>query len=408
MPDEIIHLDGLDGFGFERACQRIFQKAGWGKVTLVGGVADRGRDLIIRTPDGKRIVVECKMYGNSTVGRPVVQKLHSAVIDSRADGGIVVTTGRFSKAAIEYAADLTGNHGHSIELFDMHKVMELAHDAGIEIETGRMKKIYTYDILDRRAVAGELRASASSLDSHPAPAADLMRVAGMRVGLRAMYFAAISIRQTFRTTVGVIHDIDVRGEPYMFDGGTGRPDGPDTVRFYGRPRLNADAMPKHDYTKTAFGLDGSTLRGRIISEMAAAHTARVTYKGRNNRTYTKTCVPSSRNVHVDDLRQVYLPTYYVDVRALDSGHSCRFEHNGRDSMVREQTWSRCHRCGSAKNLLLCNECGRVAHASWLGGHGFRCRRCRKTVCGKCVWKARRYLVFTARFCGDCRPANAKR
>jgi restriction endonuclease Mrr len=56
--------------------------------------------------DGTRraIVVECKHTG--TVGRPVVQKLHSAIATFEFDGpkrGMVVTTGRFTNPAQEYA-----------------------------------------------------------------------------------------------------------------------------------------------------------------------------------------------------------------------------------------------------------------------------------------------------------------
>lgn len=159
MVREAIYLDDLDGFGFERVCERIFEKAGWGKVTSVGGVADRGRDLVTCTPNGRQIVTECKFYDDTTVGRPVVQKLHSAVIDSHADSGIIVTTGRFSKAAIEYAAGLTRKHDSPIELFDLHKIMELAHEAGIKLETGRMRKIYTYPVLNSQAVAKDMHTS---------------------------------------------------------------------------------------------------------------------------------------------------------------------------------------------------------------------------------------------------------
>jgi restriction endonuclease Mrr len=56
--------------------------------------------------DGTRrgIVVECKH--TDAVGRPVVQKLHSAVATFEFDGhkrGMVATTGRFTGPAEEYA-----------------------------------------------------------------------------------------------------------------------------------------------------------------------------------------------------------------------------------------------------------------------------------------------------------------
>ena len=62
--------------------------------------------------DGTRgaIVVECKHTG--TVGRPVIQKLHSAIATFDFDGpkrGMVVTTGRFTSPAQEYADHLEQN-----------------------------------------------------------------------------------------------------------------------------------------------------------------------------------------------------------------------------------------------------------------------------------------------------------
>lgn len=408
MASETIYLDGLDGFGFERVCERIFKKAGWGKVTHIGGVADRGRDLIIHTPTGKKIVVECKLYGRGSVGRPIVQKLHSAVIDEHADSGIIVTTGKFTKDAIEYAANLTKNHDKSIEMFDLHKIMELAHKAGIELETGRMKKIYTYQVVDSLAIAKEVSPLIDDLVSHPAPASNLLRISGTRVKLRAMYFASISVQQSFSTSVGLIHRIDVRDMPCLFDGKTGVLRKPAVVHFFGRPSLTTASLPEYNYTRSSFDLDDSTLRRNIIQTTIEEHTAHIEYQGRNNQTYVKKCTPSARNIHIDNLRQVYVPRYYMTLRALGCSYSCHIDHNGIDSQIHKPTWTRCYQCGSDGNLLLCNECGRVAHTSWFGAHGFRCRECSKTVCGSCVWKTRRLFLFKSHFCRDCKPDGAKR
>ena len=73
----MIRLDMIDGFGFERACADIFSGAGYGRVERRGGVADGGVDLLIRGDDGGLTIVECKHHPNGSIGRPVVQKLHS-------------------------------------------------------------------------------------------------------------------------------------------------------------------------------------------------------------------------------------------------------------------------------------------------------------------------------------------
>ena len=102
---EAVFLNSLDGFGFEAFCERLFGKSGWGKIERIGMVGDAGRDLIIHTSQGK-IVVECKHQPRSSVGRPVVQKLHSDIISAGSKKGIIITTGKFSKQAIEYSKNL--------------------------------------------------------------------------------------------------------------------------------------------------------------------------------------------------------------------------------------------------------------------------------------------------------------
>jgi len=65
---------------------------------------DGGWDVEVRTSDGRFLLVECKQFSPSkAVGRPVLQKLHSAMITESANGGIVVTTSSFSGPAEDFA-----------------------------------------------------------------------------------------------------------------------------------------------------------------------------------------------------------------------------------------------------------------------------------------------------------------
>ncbi len=351
-------------------------------------------------------MVECKLYNNkASVGRPIVQKLHSAIIDSHADSGIIITTGKFAKPAIEYASDLTNGHDHPIELFDMHKIRELAYKAGIELLSDQTEKIYTYPIPEPGVIARALRPSIDNLDSQPTPAADLMRVTDTRAILRAMYFVSVSVQQAFKTSVGVVHVVDVRDERYMFDGETGKPDW-SAGEFFGNPTVDAAKLPE-EHDRTGFMLDDVTLRKCITEEVIDVHTESVRYRGRNNSTYTKKCVPSARNVHIDNLRQAYVPRYDVVLKTLNQNHACGVEYNGAETKLLNPTWGHCAGCRAGPDIL-CNECGRVAHTSWFGAHGHRCSECGKTVCWLCVWSTRRFLFFKSRFCSDCKPDNAKR
>ena len=98
--NETVFLDSLDGFAFEALCQRIFEKSGWGHVERIGMTGDAGRDLIIHSTNKGKIIVECKHQPKTSIGRPIVQKLHSAIISSNSNQGIIITTGKFSQQAI--------------------------------------------------------------------------------------------------------------------------------------------------------------------------------------------------------------------------------------------------------------------------------------------------------------------
>ena len=115
-------LDDLSGFEFED----VFRNLGYENARQAVKTADEGRDILMEeVVDGTRrgIVVECKHTG--TVGRPVIQKLHSAIATFEYDGpkrGMVVTTGRFTEPAREYATRLDQNDDpYLIELIDGHR-----------------------------------------------------------------------------------------------------------------------------------------------------------------------------------------------------------------------------------------------------------------------------------------------
>ncbi|MXX20798.1 MAG: restriction endonuclease [Cenarchaeum sp. SB0661_bin_35] len=406
MADETVHLNTLDGFAFEGLCARIFEKAGWGDITRLGGVSDRGRDLIINTPDCRKIIVECKFYSKkTTVGRPVVQKLHSAIIDSEADSGIVITTGKFSKSALEYAEDLK-NRDHPIELYDMYKIMELAHEAGIDLETTDAAKIFLYPLLDAPTTSRTIHESMDEiLYSHPRSVSKITQNIHTDVRLGANYYVLVSIQQTFSTAAGIIHQIDVENQPFLIDGCTGKLVDDVIVNFFGSPSITGD-LPA-GAPRTDFNINRTELQEHVKAEMQNLYARHVTYKGRNNSTYEKECTPTARNIEINSTRQVYLPFYFISLRVLNKEYSCEMLYNGRIAQVTRPTWDVCGLCDSDEKLILCNECGTVAHTSRFGSHGFECRKCQKTICHQCVWSARRLLVLSSRFCSDCRPANAK-
>lgn len=93
-------IDNLSPRGFEIFCAEMFKALGY-KTTLTPISGDYGRDIILNK-DGKTIFVECKHYSkNNSIGSPIVTKLLGSIAAFGADGGIVVSTGYFTKSAYE-------------------------------------------------------------------------------------------------------------------------------------------------------------------------------------------------------------------------------------------------------------------------------------------------------------------
>lgn len=74
---DIVILDVMDGIEFENFCARMFKKLKYSRIDVTQATRDGGRDLLMYD-DNDLCVGECKHWPDGTVGRPVIQKLHSA------------------------------------------------------------------------------------------------------------------------------------------------------------------------------------------------------------------------------------------------------------------------------------------------------------------------------------------
>jgi restriction system protein len=95
----------LDPDAFERAIAGLCTDSGCREVEVVGGAGDLGADVVAVTPDGRRLVIQCKQYGDShKVGSQDVQRFGGTCFTiHEADVAVLVTTSEFTEPAREYA-----------------------------------------------------------------------------------------------------------------------------------------------------------------------------------------------------------------------------------------------------------------------------------------------------------------
>jgi restriction system protein len=129
-------LLGMPPDAFERLCQRLLREAGFVEVTVTGRSGDGGIDGvgIVRLGGllGFPILFQCKRY-RGVVGPGAIRDFRGAMV-GRADRGLVITTGSFSRDAKNEA---TRDGAPPIDLIDgeqlLDKLMEYRLGLGVRV-----------------------------------------------------------------------------------------------------------------------------------------------------------------------------------------------------------------------------------------------------------------------------------
>jgi len=367
-------LDDLSGFEFEDLMEDVFRNLGYRRVRGAARTADEGRDILMEeTVDGRRqgVVVECKH--TDTVGRPVVQKLHSAVATYEFDGptrGIVATTGRFTGPAKGYVETLRENNDpHQIELLDGEDLREIADEIGLDLYNGRIEILCEQTLRPgepSRGPAAPVREAfrdVKNIDagSLPGPTLWVTFVPTVRVEGR--------VAATFETSVGVVHRVNERERLVLTADRDGPALAPDPVGSL--VAANADRAVELDEDRAEESFDQASV-GRFgetetaykewaVERLRDRHTATVQYTGDNNVTYTKTCEPSRSDVSVASIEPVYLPRIRAAVDLGEYSYPYEFYAAGPSRATIDDGVHRCRQCGETDDppYTYCANCGSI-------------------------------------------------
>jgi restriction system protein len=88
---------------FEKLVAEAFHRKGYSVVEEGGSAPDGGIDLVLRKQNEK-VLVQCKHWRSSTVSVSVVREMFGVMHAERATGCVIVTSGSFTGAAIEFAS----------------------------------------------------------------------------------------------------------------------------------------------------------------------------------------------------------------------------------------------------------------------------------------------------------------
>lgn len=105
---------------FEQLVEAVFRRRGFSVSTTRSG-ADGGVDLIAKR-DGQKLLVQCKHWNAQRVGVTVVRELKGVVAASDAQGGVIVSSGRFTNEVVSFSRRA------GIELIDGKALHRMASD----------------------------------------------------------------------------------------------------------------------------------------------------------------------------------------------------------------------------------------------------------------------------------------
>jgi len=220
---------------------------------------------------------------------------------------MVVTTGRFTNPAQEYANRLQQNDDpHAIELLDGEDLREIA-DGSASTSTTAASRFLCDETLRPYDPAADVDAAVEVAfrDIENIESADLPEPHSA-VTFRPVVAVTADTNAVFETSVGVIHRINdrtrfvvhaERGQPQVVDEDVGTLV---TENLHATVDLDAEQFGAvfDDVEENRFGQTQTEYKEWAVERLQQHHTTTVTYTGDNNVTYNKTCEPNRSDISV--------------------------------------------------------------------------------------------------------------
>jgi restriction system protein len=368
-------LDNLNGFEFEELMADVFRKKGFKNVEVTQRTNDGGKDIIMDevTPSGEviKVLVECKHH-KSGVGRPVVQKFHSAVSTLEFPGkkkGYIVSSGTFTESAIEAVQVINNQHNNlKLELIDGKKLKEIACDLGLDLQNGIIEAISNKSLCYSSEAVIKTKTLEANIYNVNNISKDQVTIQDLNITFYPIYYFKYKIDAQFATTVGVIHK-EERDSELVIDGMTANRLKDEYTNFLLR-NINQEkqiTVGECRQYKLDFKKNEKELKNKAILEIIDSHKKTVNYTGKNNITYQKTCVPNSKDISIHDCRTLYYPQWTINIKAKQKTYVVSFIESAGDVLPVKNDTIICQICNrkNEKSRWYCTFCGSIICESHL-------------------------------------------
>lgn len=104
---------------FEELTGQLYRARGYRAEVKGGSGGDGGIDVLLKK-GGKTWIVQCKHWQTKKVGINIIREMYGVMMDQKAHGAKIVTSGQFTKQCFEFVK------GKPIELIDGRKLLTIA------------------------------------------------------------------------------------------------------------------------------------------------------------------------------------------------------------------------------------------------------------------------------------------
>jgi len=404
----------MDSYEFKDFIVNLFKRLGYSNIKVGSETAIRGIDITMEKATdiggAVRYLVQCEHQPMGVVALPIVKILHSTVVSTPIlDKGLIITSGRFSSEAIEYAEDV------GIELIDAWKLIELGKKVGLTVQKEPSQQIESCFPVSNKSqitlkVLNFLKNDLTGFEEKSA------KIEEMGLRLMPSYMVDYSINATFSTSVGVIHSINESSSLFLTD--RGEPIHPTITNalLFQKYRVSTvtqdilgdvKILEKKDFTKPF-----KEIKSTAKDVLTRIYTKTVAYYGANNRRYEKTCIPKQKDINVSDIKQVYIPFWNIVFSMLKSKYAMvgiegssgltvlpsNMVSVKADSGVKVYP-NMCMICSRDMKTekFVCSECGMITCSK----DSFKCKTCGKQICREHTSFRRKFLILSEKYCPQC-------
>lgn len=392
----VVNVDLLSPRDFELLLCDIFRRLYPGSlVRPTPHARDMGVDVIVDTLKG-RICIECKHYRAGRVGRPVVQKFHSALEYFNSPSGVIVTTGNFTDEAYSYARSLRRKFNVEIELWDYDRLKGEALKAGIVVTRSSELKWYTFNP-GSGPVNERIAKLLHQIESYPLLLPKILETELPDLTLSPFILYHYAVDKEFKTSTGkpIYH---AHGSGYalatVLNGQIVFNQLPEYFRYAEIVPLEK-AIPEADPSMlSAMGIStpnmiekaGSLLKGIVASN----YSRRVSYTdSAGRRVYEKFCMVKPKHVSIISAIRLAYHTWKVEFHIKKTSKTYWVEaavKKGADPLITASNMP----SNNPHELFLCNACGEILPKKELK----RCKTCNATICRKDTLTIPNYIGST--------------